>query len=335
MKMLVTGSAGYIGGTFSFEALKNGHEVIGVDNFSNSNDKVPKILNEHFKDKFIFEEIDLAKEPSKLNALIKNSDPDIAIHFAGLKVVGDSEDKPILYWENNLFSSINLLAAMKQNNKKKIVFSSSATVYGSTDIQPINESSKIQPMSTYGSTKVAIEQLFDDASKAEILDVISLRYFNPVGAHKEKYIFENPYDSPNNLMPRIIRVGLSIDEKISLFGDDYDTRDGTGERDYIHIMDLVDGHFAAIEYVMKSRGSAKVNLGTGQSTTVKELIKAFEDANKITIPFSVACRRKGDVGLCYADVSLAKRLLGWEAKHTIEEMCKDAWGAVQNDLRST
>ena len=331
MKILVTGSAGYIGGTFSFEALKNGHEIIGIDNFSNSNYKVPKILKKNFKDKFVFEEIDLAKEPSKLNSLVENSDPDVVIHFAGLKAVEKSEYEPILYWENNLLSSINLLSAMKKTNTSKIVFSSSATVYGSTDVQPINEISQIQSMSTYGSTKIAIEQLLDDAAKAQIADVISLRYFNPVGAHKEKIIFENPFDSPNNLMPRIIRVGLSIDEKISIYGDDYDTRDGTGERDYIHVMDLVDGHFAAIEYVMKSSGTIKVNLGTGKSTTVKELIKTFEDVNEMTIPHRIAPRRQGDVGSCYADASLANKLLGWEAKHSLEEMCKDAWEAVKNE----
>ena len=331
MKILVTGSAGYIGGTFSFEALKRGHEIIGIDNFSNSNDRIPKVLEEKFKNTFSFSEIDLAHEPEKINILMEASDPDVVIHFAGLKAVGESENQPILYWENNLLSSINLLGAMKKTNKSKIVFSSSATVYGSTDVQPINEASQIQSMSTYGSTKIAIEQLLDDAAKAKIADVISLRHFNPVGAHKEKIIFENPFDSPNNLMPRIIRVGLSIDEKISIFGDDYDTRDGTGERDYIHVMDLVDGHFAAIEYVMKSSGSIKVNLGTGKSTTVKELIKTFEDANEMIIPHTIAPRRQGDVGSCYANASLAKKLLGWEAKHSLEEMCKDAWEAVKNE----
>ena len=331
MKILVTGSAGYIGGTFSFEALKKGHEIIGIDNFSNSNERIPKILEEKFKSMFSFSQIDLAHEPEKINVLIEASNPDVVIHFAGLKAVGESEDQPIMYWENNLLSSINLLAAMKKNNKNKIVFSSSATVYGSTDIQPINESSKIQSMSTYGSTKIAIEQLLDDVAKANVVDVVSLRYFNPVGAHKEKIIFENPFDSPNNLMPRILRVGLLIDEKISIFGDDYDTRDGTGERDYIHVMDLVDGHFSAIEYVMNSSGSKKVNLGTGKSTTVKELIKTFEDVNEIIIPHSIAPRRQGDVGSCYADASLAKKLFGWEAKHTLEEMCKDAWEAVKNE----
>ena len=330
MKILVTGSAGYIGGTFSFEALKRGHKIIGIDNFSNSNDRIPKVLEEKFENTFSFSQIDLAHEPEKINILMEASDPDVVIHFAGLKAVGESEDQPILYWENNLLSSINLLAAMKKNNKSKIVFSSSATVYGSTDVQPINETSQIQSMSTYGSTKIAIEQLLDDAAKANIVDAISLRYFNPVGAHKEKIIFENPFDSPNNLMPRIIRVGLALDEKISVFGDDYDTRDGTGERDYIHVMDLVDGHFAAIEYVMKSSGSIKVNLGTGKSTTVKELIKTFEDINEMIIPHTIAPRRQGDVGACYADASLAKKLLGWEAQHSLEEMCKDAWEAVKN-----
>ena len=331
MKILVTGSAGYIGGTFSFEALKRGHEIIGIDNFSNSNDRIPKVLEEKFENTFSFSQIDLAHEPEKINILMEASDPDVVIHFAGLKAVGESEDQPILYWENNLLSSINLLAAMKKNNKSKIVFSSSATVYGSTDVQPINETSQIQSMSTYGSTKIAIEQLLDDAAKANIVDAISLRYFNPVGAHKEKIIFENPFDSPNNLMPRIIRVGLAIDEKIHIFGDDYDTKDGTGERDYIHVMDLVDGHFAAIEYVMKSSGSIKVNLGTGKSTTVKELIKTFEDINEMIIPHTIAPRRQGDVGACYADASLAKKLLGWEAQHSLEEMCKDAWEAVKNE----
>ena len=333
MKILVTGSAGYIGGTFSFEALKKGHEVIGVDNFSNSNEKIPNVLKEKFKDDFSFSQIDLAHEPEKINSLMEVSKPDIVVHFAGLKAVGESEVEPILYWENNLLSSINLLVAMKQTNKSKLVFSSSATVYGSTNIQPINESSQIQSMSAYGSTKIAIEQLLDDAAKAKIVDVISLRYFNPVGAHKEKIIFENPFDSPNNLMPRIIRVALSIDEKISIFGDDYDTIDGTGERDYIHVMDLVDGHFSAIEYVMKNSGSMKVNLGTGKSTTVKELIKAFEDVNETKIPYKITKRRQGDVGSCYADASLAKKLFGWEAKHTLEEMCRDTWEAIQNDIR--
>ena len=331
MKILVTGSAGYIGGTFSFEALKRGHEIIGIDNFSNSNDRIPKVLEEKFENTFSFSQIDLAHEPEKINILMEASDPDVVIHFAGLKAVGESEDQPILYWENNLLSSINLLAAMEQANITKIVFSSSATVYDSSNVQPISESSQIQSMSTYGSTKIAIEQLLDDAAKANIVDAISLRYFNPVGAHKEKIIFENPFDSPNNLMPRIIRVGLAIDEKIHIFGDDYDTKDGTGERDYIHVMDLVDGHFAAIEYVMKSSGSVKVNLGTGKSTTVKELIKTFEDVNEMIIPHIIAPRRQGDVGSCYADASLAKKLLGWEAKHSLEEMCKDAWEAVKNE----
>lgn len=331
MKILVTGSAGYIGGTFSYEALKNDHEIIGVDNFINSNYKIPRILKEFSNNKFVFEEIDLAKEPAKINSLIKTTNPDIVIHFAGLKAVGESEEKPILYWENNLLSSINLLAAMEQANITKIVFSSSATVYDSSNVQPISESSQIQSMSTYGSTKIAIEQLLDDAARADIVDAISLRYFNPVGAHKEKIIFENSFDSPNNLMPRIIRVGLAIDEKISIFGDDYETRDGTGERDYIHVMDLVDGHFAAIEYVMKSSGSIKVNLGTGKSTSVKELIRTFENVNEMKISQIIAPRRQGDVGSCYADASLAKKLLGWQAKHSLEEMCKDAWEAVKNE----
>lgn len=331
MNLLVSGCAGYIGSTFCYEALKRGYGVIGVDNFINGKKQNIFALSSNFVEKFSFIEEDLSNYTSiKLENFLKDKEIDAAVHFAGLKAVGESEDKPIVFWRNNLDSSINLVKILSKNSIKKIIFSSSATVYGDTTCQPINESNKIQPTSTYGSTKIAIEQLLMDCARAKILDAVSLRYFNPVGSHQERDIYENPFDMPNNLMPRIIRVALGLDKKLQIFGNDYDTRDGTGERDFIHIGDLIEGHFKALEYIKINEGFEAFNLGTGKGVTVSEIISCFEAVNKIKIPYEYSERRHGDIARCFADPSKAEKLLGWSAEKDLEDMCIDSWEAVRD-----
>ena len=330
MKILVTGGAGYIGGTFAYEALKNNHKVLALDNFSNSKPEQIDNLKNIFEKNFEFCEIDLSIQSEQLSNCIKEFKPDVIVHFAGLKAVGESQNHPIKYWNNNVVSSINLIRAMAHNEVKKLIFSSSATVYGDSDQQPIPETAEIKSMSVYGSTKIAVERMFSEAARVGVIDVVSLRYFNPVGAHKEKIIYENPFDFPNNLMPRIIRVALGIDEELQIFGDDYETRDGSGERDYIHILDLIAGHFSAIEFILKNNGESIFNLGTGVSTSVYELIKTFESTNSIKIPYKICNRRAGDVAKCYADPKLALNELNWQAEYDLNEMCKDAWLGVKD-----
>ena len=330
MNILVTGGAGYIGGTFAYEALKNNHNVLALDNFSNSKPEQIKKLKSIFNKNFSFYEIDLSIQGNELSECLKKFKPDVVVHFAGLKAVGESQSNPIKYWDNNVVSSINLLKAMAENSIKKLIFSSSATVYGNSKLQPIPETADIKSMSVYGSTKIVIERMFSEAASIGKIDVVSLRYFNPVGAHKEKIIFENPFDFPNNLMPRIIRVALGIDEKLEIYGDDYDTKDGSGERDYIHILDLINGHFSAINYILEHNGESVFNLGTGTSTSVFELIKTFESVNSLKIPYKISKRRAGDVARCYADPSLALKELNWQTEYNLSEMCMDAWLGVKD-----
>lgn len=326
MKIMVTGAAGYIGGTFCWEALKLGHSVLGIDNFINSNKvSIDKIHQKHHN--FIFEEIDLAKNEELLKKVINTFKPDAVIHFCGLKAVGESEANPSMYWKNNLLSTLNLLETI-DCKKTQLIFSSSATVYGMTEKQPIKENEKLQTTSAYGSTKLAQEILIADYARTKNLKAVLLRYFNPVGSHEDKVIVEDFTQSPNNLMPRLIRVGLGIDKKLFIFGNDYATKDGTGERDYIHISDLVSGHFAALDYEQDIDNLAVFNLGTGSKTSVIELINNFETINNIKINYEFAARREGDVAICYADALKAKNILNWQAKKSISEMCKDAWDAA-------
>ena len=331
MNILVTGGAGYIGGTFAYEALKNNHNVLALDNFSNSKPEQIKKLKSIFKKNFSFNEIDLSIQSNELSECLREFKPDVVVHFAGLKAVGESQSNPIKYWDNNVVSSINLLKAMAENSIKKLIFSSSATVYGDSKLQPIPETADIKSMSVYGSTKIVIERMFSEAASIGKIDIVSLRYFNPVGAHKEKIIFENPFDFPNNLMPRIIRVALGIDEKLEIYGDDYDTKDGSGERDYIHILDLINGHFSAINYILEHNGESVFNLGTGTSTSVFELIKTFESVNSLKIPYKISKRRAGDVARCYADPSLALKKLNWQTEYNLSDMCMDAWLGVKDN----
>lgn len=331
MNILVTGGAGYIGGTFAYEALKNNHNVLALDNFSNSKPEQIKKLKSIFEKNFSFNEIDLSIQSNELSECLREFKPDVVVHFAGLKAVGESQSNPIKYWDNNVVSSINLLKAMAENSIKKLIFSSSATVYGDSKLQPIPETADIKSMSVYGSTKIVIERMFSEAASIGKIDIVSLRYFNPVGAHKEKIIFENPFDFPNNLMPRIIRVALGIDEKLEIYGDDYDTKDGSGERDYIHILDLINGHFSAINYILEHNGESVFNLGTGTSTSVFELIKTFESVNSLKIPYKISKRRAGDVARCYADPSLALKKLNWQTEYNLSDMCMDAWLGVKEN----
>lgn len=329
MKFLVTGSAGYIGGTFTFEALKRGHKVLGLDNYINSTPSFTSCLKENFPGRFAFQETSL-DSVDDLDLVFKQFKPECVFHFAGLKSVSDSEKNPLQYWGNNFFSSFNIIESMRRNCIKKIVFSSSATVYGDTVKQPVSEDESLSSISTYGSTKIAIESFLKDCAKSNLIDCISLRYFNPVGAHAEKIIYENPLGNPGNLMPRIIRVALKIDEQVNIFGNDYATKDGTGERDFIHVSDLVDGHFKAHEFINTNNGYHAYNLGTGESISVLELISEFQTTNKLKINFNYSERRKGDIEVCFADPTKAHSDLAWKAERNISAMCKDAWDAVKD-----
>ena len=326
MKIIVTGSAGYIGGTFCHKLLAAGHEVIGLDNYINSDKKVSNFLLNNFNS-FSFHQIDLAKEESSLVELFRRhkGSIDCVVHFAALKAVSESEIKPVQYWENNIISTLNLIKTMKLHDMRKLIFSSSATVYGNSANQPLTESESLSPISCYGSTKIANEYLLNDVARTGDIDVVMLRYFNPVGTHPESIIYDDPYASPNNIMPRLIRVALGIEKKMYIWGNDYPTKDGTGARDYIHIEDLAQGHISAIHFIKTFNGSVALNLGTGNSITVLELIKKFENVNNIKIPISFEKRRGGDVAECYADPAKAQKILNWKAKRTLEEMCKSSW----------
>ena len=326
MKIIVTGSAGYIGGTFCHKLLAAGHEVIGLDNYINSDKKVSNFLLNNFNS-YSFHQIDIAKEENPIDEIFSKhkGSVDCVVHFAALKAVGESESKPVQYWENNIISTLNLIKAMRSYDMRKLIFSSSATVYGNNANQPLTESESLSPISCYGSTKIANEYLLNDVAKTGDIDVVMLRYFNPVGAHSESIIYDDPYASPNNIMPRVIRVALGIEEQLYIWGNDYPSKDGTGARDYIHIEDLVEGHISAIDFIKTSSGSTAFNLGTGNSITVLELIKKFENVNNIKIPISFEKRREGDVAECYADPAKAQKILNWKAKRTLEEMCKSSW----------
>ena len=329
--ILVTGATGYIGGTFAYEALKKGHHVIGIDNFCNSSPDNEKKLSKF--NNFNFYNCDISKEKETIKEIVGSHNPDAIIHFAGLKAVGDSEKEQAVYWENNLLSTLNLLDVIKHYDTN-FIFSSSATVYGDSKIQPITEEAQTKTSSAYGSTKLAQELLISDYARAYKKHCISLRYFNPVGAHSDGVIFEDFRDSPNNLMPRILRVAKGLDSHIKIFGDDYNTADGTGERDYIHICDLIEGHFAALEKIRSLSGHSFFNLGTGIKTSVKELIDTFTSATGIGIDVEVSDRREGDVEICYASPKKANETLEWEAQKNLKDMCRDAWDAIKNEPES-
>lgn len=330
-KILVTGGTGYIGSHTVVELLESGEDVVIVDNFSNSSpdvlDKIKTITGKEVE----FYEVDLLDE-EKLEKVFKENDIESVIHFAGLKAVGESVAKPVEYYHNNITGTLILLKLMKKYNCKKIVFSSSATVYGNPAKLPITEDFPLSTTNPYGSTKLMIEQILQDVNVADNeFSPAILRYFNPIGAHESGLIGEVPNGIPNNVMPYIVGVAKGKYPELTVFGNDYPTPDGTGVRDYIHVVDLAKGHLKALDKIRKEAGVKIYNLGTGNGYSVLELVQNFEKMNNIKVNYKIGARRPGDIPVCYADASKAERELGWKAERKIEEMCKDTWHFAENN----
>lgn len=329
MKILLTGGIGYIGSHTLVELLESNYEVVVIDSFDNSKpdviDNVKKITGKSFSfyegnvcDKNILEKIFLEHKI------------DCVIHFAGYKAVGESVKKPLKYYRNNLDSTITLLEVMDKYNCKNLVFSSSATVYGKPDRLPIKEDFPLSTTNPYGTTKLMIERILKDLYNSDkSLNITILRYFNPIGAHSSGLIGENPNDIPNNLMPYIVKVATGVYPKLSIFGNDYDTYDGTGVRDYIHVVDLAKGHVKAIEHL---NGLNIFNLGTGHGYSVLDLVTTFQKVNNVVIPYEIVERRPGDIDACYADASLALEKLEWSATKSLEDMCRDSYNYAKNNI---
>ena len=325
-KILVTGSAGFLGSTFALEALRKGYSVIGVDNYINSSSNSTSMLSSESKN-FSFEKVDL-RNFNDLNELLSRTQPEYIVHFAGSKSLSDSFLDPVFYWENNVSSSINLLKSMKENGIKNIIFSSSATVYGENELQPVCEDFDLSPQSPYANTKFVVEKLIEDSS--DHINYMILRYFNPIGAHKEGLFFDYPSKTANNIMPRLIRVARGIEDHIKVFGDDYETSDGTGERDYIHVSDLIESHILSLEHLKNTRPSHILNIGTGKKYSVLDLIKTFSKVVGIKINYKIVGRREGDIPVSYADSSKSFDVLNFKPKKDLAEMCIDSWKAVKN-----
>ena len=326
MKVFVTGGTGYIGSHTVVELLNEGHDVVVADNLVNSSAESLRRVEQITGRAVEFHQIDI-RDRKALNDIFSAHDFECVLHFAGLKAVGESVEKPLLYFENNLDSTIALCEAMAAHGVKKIIFSSSATVYSPDNTMPVNEESRTgECTNPYGWTKFMCEQILRAAAVAQgDWSVMLLRYFNPVGAHPSGLIGEDPRGIPNNLMPFISQTAAGRRERLSVFGNDYDTPDGTGVRDYIHVVDLAKGHVAAMNYMDRYTGTEVFNLGTGTGYSVLDMVKAFEAANGIKIPYVIAPRRPGDVATVYADPEKSHRLLGWRAELTLEDMCRDTW----------
>ena len=328
MKVLVTGGTGYIGSHTIVELISHGYEVVAVDDFSNSKPIVLDKLKEITGQEINFYELDVC-DKEKLRKVFKENKIDAVIHFAGYKAVGESVQKPLMYYRNNLDSTLTLLEVMNEFKVKKIVFSSSATVYGDPEELPIKETARLSTTNPYGSTKLYIEGILKDVYVSDNdYSIAILRYFNPVGAHESGLLGEDPNGIPNNLMPYIVKVANKELDHLNIFGNDYDTPDGTGVRDYIHVVDLALGHISALEYIDKHTGIDYYNLGTGNGFSVLEMVSAFEDVNNVPVPYEFAPRRDGDIAACYADTTKAKEILNWEATHTLDEMMKSAYNFV-------
>ncbi|MDB0438411.1 UDP-glucose 4-epimerase GalE [Clostridioides difficile] len=325
MAVLVAGGAGYIGSHTAIELLESGYEVVIVDNLSNSNSIVVDRIKELSGKEIKFYNIDITNK-DEMHIVFKENNIESIIHFAALKAVGESVEKPIEYYSNNLISTLNLFELMREYGVKKFVFSSSATVYGDPHTCPILEDFPLSVTNPYGRTKLMIEQMLVDISKADkSLDIALLRYFNPVGAHKSGRIGEEPNGIPSNLMPYITKIAVGKLKELSVYGNDYPTHDGTGVRDYIHVLDLAAGHVKALQKLEENPGLVVYNLGTGKGYSVLDLVKAFSKASGKEIPYKIVGRRAGDVAMCYADSSKAEKELGWKAKYELEEMCQDSW----------
>ena len=340
MAILVTGGAGYIGSHTLVELSKAGYEYVVLDNFCNSDKKVIERVEELTGEKIKVYEGDIA-DGQLLDKILSENDINACIHFAGLKAVGESVQEPMMYYKNNIIGSIKMLDKLMEKGVKKIIFSSSATVYGDPETIPITEDCpKGAITNPYGRTKSMFEDILMDTAKADSdLTAVLLRYFNPVGAHESGRIGEDPSGIPNNLMPFITQVAVGKREKLSVFGDDYDTPDGTGVRDYIHVVDLADGHVKALKKigvlpdseVPADKGILIYNLGTGKGTSVLELVKAFENASGVKVPYEIAPRRPGDVATVYCNASKAEKELDWKAEYGIDKMCADSWNWQKNN----
>lgn len=325
MAILVTGGAGFIGSHTCVELLENGYDIIVVDNFVNSKPESLKRIKQITGHDFKFYETDLLDEAGVETIFAENT-IEAVIHFAGLKAVGESVQKPLWYYHNNLTGTLILCKVMAKHNVKKLVFSSSATVYGNPASVPIREDFPLSTTNPYGSTKLMIENILRDLYVPDHdWSIALLRYFNPIGAHESGLIGEDPNGIPNNLMPYIAQVAAKKLEILSVFGDDYNTPDGTGVRDYIHVVDLARGHIKAVEKVLGSTGVDAYNLGTGHGYSVLDMVKAFSEVNGVAVPYKIAPRRPGDIAECYADPTKAKEVLGWQAEFGLEKMCRDAW----------
>ena len=326
MKILVTGGAGYIGSHTCVELLNAGYDVVVVDNLYNASAKALDRVREITGKDLTFYEADILDAP-KMDEIFKKEQVDCVIHFAGLKAVGESVVKPLEYYKNNINGTLVLCEAMRKNGCKNIIFSSSATVYGNPAFIPITEECpKGTPTNPYGWTKWMIEQILTDLHTADPeWNVILLRYFNPIGAHKSGLMGEDPKGIPNNLLPYVAQVAIGKLKCLGVFGDDYDTPDGTGVRDYIHVVDLAAGHVKAINKIKENPGVKIYNLGTGKGYSVLDVVKAFSKACGHDVPYEIKPRRAGDISTCYSDASLAKKELCWEAKYDIDEMCEDSW----------
>ena len=328
MKILVTGGCGYIGSHTCVELLDNGYEVVIVDNLSNSKREVVDKIKEITNKDLTFYEGDVRNQ-ELMEDIFERENIDAVIHFAGYKAVGESVQLPLKYYRNNLDSTLTLCEVMSKYNVKKLVFSSSATVYGSPKSLPIKEDFPLSTTNPYGSTKLMIENILKDLVIADnSWSIAVLRYFNPIGAHSSGLIGEDPNDIPNNLMPYIVKVATNELECLSVFGNDYDTKDGTGVRDYIHVVDLSRGHLKALEVINKTTGIDYYNLGTGKGYSVLEIINTFSKVNNVKVNYKIVGRRPGDIASCYADPSYAKEKLGWVAEKDIVDMCRDAYNFV-------
>jgi len=325
MRILVTGGTGYIGSHTCVELLASGHQVVVLDNLCNSRAEVLDRVERICGTKPFFVRADI-RDSAALREVLSNHSIDAVMHFAGLKAVGDSVREPLAYYDNNVGGSVTLLMAMVEAGVKTVVFSSSATVYGDPDCVPIRENAPLRPSNPYGRSKRMVEEILADLAESDpAWRIVRLRYFNPVGAHESGLIGEDPQGAPSNLMPFIAQVAVGRRQRLSVFGADYPTPDGSGVRDYIHVVDLARGHVSALAALARAPGMLTVNLGTGRGISVLELVAAFEAASGRVVPYEIVARRPGDIACCYADPSFAQRMLGWRAERDVSAMCADTW----------
>lgn len=325
MKILVTGSSGLIAAPLCYELMKNGNHVIGIDNYINSSSKNTQTLNSNFSENFTFYNLDLSSDCTKLNTVFKNHRPDAIIHLAALKSVQESMSQSKKYWENNINSTNNILNSMEEINCNKIIYSSSAAVYGNQEVQPVKENSRLKPVSVYGKTKVECEKLISDAVKKNNINAVSLRYFNPVGMHSSKLFKETIGNEKGSIMQEIIKSALDKETILEIYGDTYPTNDGTCERDFIHIEDLIDAHIKSIDFIEHNVGHHVFNVGTGNAISIHKLIKAFIKYNRVPVNYIFTNKKHGDIHTSFADTSRIKKNLNWQSQKSLEDMVKDSW----------